>query len=172
MHDTQDTRAVEMAIQEGQAWLETFQTEKRGELLRLNSDLAHHETRRSELTERVSQDNSDRTSQADLTETDETITEIKEQIATLRETVRQTVMERRRQISGLLNDHISAVQEAIFSRRDEKEKIRTEDLPRLERQRSELMERSSQLENEILHLTEEIAKLNRISVQSEDIEFE
>jgi hypothetical protein len=159
-------------LQESQAWLEQFQASKRAELLRLRSELSTLEGRRSDLTERVSADNTDRGSQAELNRTDSEIEVIKELISQVRHEVRDTILAKRQEMADLLNKHIEELQESVTEMRAEKEKIRTEELPALERHREELHERLKALDAEILQRSGEINELNRVSIESEDLEFE
>ncbi|MBN1477626.1 hypothetical protein JXA47_12795 [Candidatus Sumerlaeota bacterium] len=159
-------------LQESQAWLEQFQASKRAELLRLRSELSALESRRSDLTERVSADNTDRGSQAELNRTDSEIEVIKELIAQVRHEVRDTIIAKRQEMADLLNTHIEGLKESVAKMRAEKERIRTEEMPSLERRREELHERLKALDAEILQHSGEINELNRITIESEDLEFE
>jgi hypothetical protein len=163
---------LDHVVQESQAWLDQFQAAKRAELLRFRSELSALESRRSDLTERVSADNTDRGSQAELNRTDGEIEAIKEQIAAVRHEVRDAILAKRQEIADLLNNHITGLQESVAAMRAEKEKIRTEELPSLERRREELHERLKSLDAEILLRSGEINQLNRVSIESEDLEFE
>ncbi|NUP90439.1 MAG: hypothetical protein HUU25_11565 [Candidatus Sumerlaeia bacterium] len=159
-------------FQESQAWLDQYQALKRADLARLHSELSNLEARRSELTDRVSQDNADREAQRDLNRIEASIEEIKDQIGALREEVRRTVIAKRSEVNEILNREVKALQEEVTRHRAEKEKIRTELLPALELQREKLVERSRELESDILQLTEKIAHLNRFTIESEDLEFD
>jgi chromosome segregation ATPase len=163
---------VDQLIQESQAWLDQYQATKRAELHRLNSKLSQLEAKRSELTERVSRDNADRGSQSELTRTDRSIENTKKKIGALRDEVREMVLAKRSELTTTLNARIAELQARVSQHRTEKERIRTELLPALERQREELVERTREIENEILHMSEEISTLNRINIESQDLEFD
>jgi hypothetical protein len=163
---------VDSLFQESQAWLDQYQALKRADLARLHSDLGNLEARRSELTERVSQDNADRAAQSDLSRVEASIEEIKDQIGAMREEVRRTVMAKRREVNDILNREVTALQDEVTRSRAEKEKIRTELLPALDMERERLIERTKGLEADVLQLTEKISHLNRFNIESEDLEFD
>lgn len=163
--------SVDQLIQESQTWLEQFQATRRAELNRLLSRLGQLETKRSELLERVSRDNADRGSQDELDRTDAEMRSLQEQIAAVRNEVHRTIVAKRGELAAKLNAHIAELQAEVARCRAEKERIRTELLPALERQREELHDRSRNLESEILQMTEQIAALNRIQINTEDLEF-
>ena len=162
----------EQLLQESQTWLDQYQAVKRADLGRLQSEHAKLEAKRTELTDRVSRNNADRGSQQELNRTEEAIEAVKQQIHELRIEVRATIISRRRDLAETLNQRIMELEKQVSEKRSEKERIRTELLPALERQREELIEQGRSIENDILHLTENISRLSRITIESEDLEFD
>lgn len=163
---------LEQSIQECQTWLETFQTQRRADLHRQQSQMSALESRRTELLELVTRDNADQSSKIELERIEQEIEAVKDSITELRDDFRINMMAKRSEISDTLNQRIAELQDEVTGLRNDKERIRTVQLPALERKREELIESQHTLEAEIRRLVERISELSRINIDTEDLELD
>lgn len=163
---------LEQNIQECQNWLETFQTQRRADLHRQQSQLGTLEARRTELLELVTRDNADQSSQIDLERIEKEIQAIKDEISAIREDFRTSMMAKRAEINDTLNQRIAELQDEVTKNRETKERIRTVQLPAIERKREELIEQQHALEAENRRLVDRITELSRINIETEDLELD
>jgi chromosome segregation ATPase len=67
---------------------------------------------------------------------------------------------------------MAALEKEVAEKRGERERIRSELLPAIERRRDELREREHQLDAEIRRLSDEIGQIGRVSLEAEGIEVD